>query len=292
VEVRSSPGAAGTVTSNLRALDVQVTALGVIGRDGMGYELLRGLQSRGVNVDPLIQVDEWFTPTYTKPLVREVDGRVHEIERLDIKNRVPLPADLEEQVSSRLWELIESVDGVIVADQVPERNCGVITDQVRSALDELGRLRADKIVAVDSRMRIGEFGHAVLKPNAREAVLAVCPDRAGAEIDRTTLEACGHELYQRCCRPVFLTIGAQGILVFDQEGVTHVPGVQVSGPLDIVGAGDSTMSGIVSSLCCGADHVEAALIGNLVASITIQQLGTTGTATREQVLDRYREAFA
>jgi rfaE bifunctional protein kinase chain/domain len=292
VDVQSSPGAAGTVTSNLRTLDVQVTALGVIGQDGMGYELLRGLRARGVNVDSLIQVDDRFTPTYTKPIVHEADGRVHEIERLDIKNRMPLPADVEEQVASRLWELIDSVDGIIVADQVPERNCGVITDRVRSALDELGGVRADKIVAVDSRMRIGKFGHAVLKPNVREAALAIYPDRAEAEIDRPTLEACGHELYQRSCRPVFLTVGADGILVFDQEGMTHVRGVHVSGPIDIVGAGDSTMAGIVSSLCCGADNVEAALIGNLVASITIQQIGTTGTATREQVLDRYREASA
>ncbi|MBL7202270.1 MAG: hypothetical protein ISS56_19190, partial [Anaerolineae bacterium] len=44
VDVRCSPGAAGTVTSSLRALDIQVSALGIIGDDGMGYELLRGLR--------------------------------------------------------------------------------------------------------------------------------------------------------------------------------------------------------------------------------------------------------
>jgi len=30
-------------------------------------------------------------------------------------------------------------------------------------------------------------------------------------------------------------------------------------------------------------------VGNLVASITVQQLGTTGTATVEQVRQRFRE---
>jgi bifunctional ADP-heptose synthase (sugar kinase/adenylyltransferase) len=63
VGVRSSPGAAGTVTSNLRALDVQVTALSAIGDDGRGYELLRGLEQRGVDAASLIQVDGLFTPT-------------------------------------------------------------------------------------------------------------------------------------------------------------------------------------------------------------------------------------
>ena len=84
---------------------------------------------------------------------------------------------------------------------------------------------------------------------------------------------------------------ADGVLVFDRDGMTHVPGIRVEGPIDIVGAGDSTMSGIVSALCCGATHTEAAWIGCLVASITIQQIGTTGTATREQVMARHRETL-
>jgi rfaE bifunctional protein kinase chain/domain len=291
VEVRSSPGAAGTVTSNLRALGVQVVALGVIGEDGMGYELLRGLRQRGVNVQPLIQAAGRFTPTYTKPMLREADGRTHEIQRLDIKNREPLPADLEERIVTLLREWLERVDGVIVADQVPERNCGVMTDTVRSVLGELASAHPDKVVAVDSRMRIGEFENAIVKPNASEAVNAVFPERPGSEPDRATATRAGQELYRRNCRPVFLTVGADGVLVFDERGTTHVPTVRVTGPIDIVGAGDSTMAGIASSLCCGASHDEAALVGNLVASITIQQIGTTGTATREQVLARYREAF-
>jgi hypothetical protein len=39
-------------------------------------------------------------------------------------------------------------------------------------------------------------------------------------------------------------------------------------------------------LAAGATLPEAALVGCLVASITVQQLATTGTATPAQVLDR------
>jgi sugar/nucleoside kinase (ribokinase family) len=49
------------------------------------------------------------------------------------------------------------------------------------------------------------------------------------------------------------------------------------------------MAGIVSALCCGASPAEAAAVGNLVASITVQQIGTTGTATRKQVLERNKD---
>jgi len=44
---------------------------------------------------------------------------------------------------------------------------------------------------------------------------------------------------------------------------------------------------LAAGLCAGATLPEAALIGNLVASITVRQLGTTGTATPAQVLDQF-----
>jgi len=288
VDVRPSPGAAGTVANNLRALDVHVTALGVIGDDGEGYELKRALAARGVDIDPLVVHPDRFTPTYTKPMMREEDGRMHELNRFDIKNRSPLPDSLQAQLIERLRALAPAFDGIVVSDQVPETNCGVVTDQVRAALADLGQHCPDLIIAVDSRERIGLFRHAILKPNAREALRAVT-GQASERFERQEVQAAGAALSRQTRRPVFVTIGAEGILVFTREGVQHVPGVAVSGPIDIVGAGDSTMAGIVTALCAGAAPREAALVGNLVASITIQQIGTTGTASRWQVLERFRE---
>jgi rfaE bifunctional protein kinase chain/domain len=283
VRVRCSPGAAGTVVSNLRALKVQVTALGAIGDDGEGYELLRGLERQGVNTDPLLRVGDRYTPTYTKPMMHEADGRTHELSRLDIKNRAPLPASLEDALIERLTDLVPVVQGVIVADQAPERNCGVLTDRVRQALIELAGRYQDVIMAVDSRRRIGEYRLMVLKPNEREAVRALDPQHDG-EITLDTAEAAGMALAQRSGYPVYVTVGEQGILLCSEQGCQHIPAVPVTGPIDIVGAGDSTMAGIVSGLCCGATPAQAALLGNLVASVTIRCLGTTGTASQAQVL--------
>jgi sugar/nucleoside kinase (ribokinase family) len=68
-----------------------------------------------------------------------------------------------------------------------------------------------------------------------------------------------------------------------------VPAYAVRGPIDIVGAGDSTSAAIACAVAAGAGLEEAAAFGNLVASVTIQQLGTTGTASPEQVRERWRE---
>jgi rfaE bifunctional protein kinase chain/domain len=282
VQVRCSPGAAGTVTSNLRAMDINVVALGVIGDDGEGYELKRALRATGVNVTQMVVRRDRFTPTYTKPMLREPDGSAHELNRLDIKNRARLPADAEDEIIARLQQIAPRVQGIIVADQVPERDCGVITERVRDEIASLARVHSTTLFAADSRERIGLFRDVIIKPNAREATQALYPD-CETELDRAGVEACGAELYRRSGKPVFLTVAADGIIVFHAGGPTHVSACPVRGPIDIVGAGDSTMAGIMAALCADATPQEAAVVGNLAASVTIHQLGTTGTASRAQI---------
>src|SRR5262245_66120881 len=100
VRVRSYPGAAGTVINNLVALGVRlVSPIAVIGNDGEGFELCQALHR--LQVVDLAGVINWQgrrTPTYTKPMLHEPGRPQRELNRLDIKNRSPLPADAEEQV--------------------------------------------------------------------------------------------------------------------------------------------------------------------------------------------------
>jgi rfaE bifunctional protein kinase chain/domain len=280
VGVRRYPGAAGTVVNNLRALDVNVVALGIVGDDGEGDDLRRGLGLIGVDGDGLIRTPGRFTPTYLKPMLRQGDSSARELNRLDTKNRTPLPVEIEIEVITRLRGLLPRVQSVVIADQVSERNCGVITDRVREVLSEFARAYPDEMLVADSRERIGEFRDVILKPNAREATCAT---------GLADLAAAGRELLRRTHRPVVVTHGDRGMFIFDHEGERHVPAIPVAGPIDVVGAGDSAMAGLVAALCAGGALAEAALVGNLAASITIQQLGITGTATRAQVLARFEE---
>ncbi len=75
--------------------------------------------------------------------------------------------------------------------------------------------------------------------------------------------------------------------MFDGADGEIVPGVKVTGPIDVTGAGDSFSVGSLLGRCAGLGWSEAALIGNLVASITITQLATTGVAKPNEVLARY-----
>jgi len=283
VNIRHSPGAAGTVTSNLAALQVgAIHAVGAIGDDGQGYELRQGLQRRGVDMAHLLVLDEVFTPTYTKPMVIQPDGSEQESNRLDLKNRRPLSEAVQERLLAELEAVLPEVQAVIIADQVEEEQLGVVTPFVRERLAALAAAHEEVIFFADSRAHIAEFRNITIKPNAREAELAL-----GVASDRERLGEVGQELARRNGRPVYITLGPDGMMACRADTATHVPGIPVAGPLDICGAGDSATAGIVSALCAGATVEEAALFGNLVASITVQQIGTTGTASPDEVLQRY-----
>lgn len=88
-------------------------------------------------------------------------------------------------------------------------------------------------------------------------------------------------------KPAFITLGADGIIGKDKRSIFHFPGYKTDGPIDIVGAGDSVLAGLGIALCAGASPEEAAFIGNLVGSITVQQIGTTGIATQDDLHRRY-----
>jgi len=282
VRVRPSPGAAGTVINNLVALRVGcVQAISVIGDDGEGYELQQALAKQGVSKTLFVDSSR-RTPTYTKPMLQEKDRMPRELNRFDIKNRAPLPKQAEEAILNALSESWPRLDALVVVDQVSEEDCGVITGAVRARLALLSDAFPDKIILADSRERIGLFRSVWLKPNQRE-----CARALGDSSPSNDATALVRELARRCGRPVFCTRGEHGILVIDPRPdpprETLIPAVPVSGPIDVVGAGDSTSAALACAVAAGASLPEAAAFANLVASITIQQLGTTGTATPEQI---------
>jgi bifunctional ADP-heptose synthase (sugar kinase/adenylyltransferase) len=279
--IRCFPGAAGTVVNNLAALGTgTIHVLGFVGDDGDGFELRRGLDTLGCDTEGLLTVPGRFTPTYLKPRDRRNAALSGEHDRYDTKNRETTPTGVQERVLTHLARLLPQVDAVVVLDQVDESDCGIVTGMVREALAGLAARAPNALVWADSRRRIGMFRNVTIKVNAGEAVREILGREAGSDADvRRSLLGLG----ERAGRLVFVTAGDRGIWVGDRGDAALVRAVRVDPPVDTTGAGDSATAGAVLALCAGAAPAEAALLANLVASITIQQLATTGTATRAEL---------
>ncbi|NLW49257.1 MAG: carbohydrate kinase [Candidatus Brocadiaceae bacterium] len=285
MRVRHSPGAAGTVVQNLAALDAgALHAVGFTGDDGEACDLRKDLHALGCSTDLLLTAPDRMTMQYLKPRNLTDATLAGEHERYDTKNRTATPAELEDRIIAAFDRALARADAVIVADQVEADDCGAVTARVRAALSERARAHPGVVFFADSRTHIGRFRGLIIKPNQFE-VAGVAQPLPGMEVDADTLRAGLRRLRDEVGAPVIATRGEKGAIVTDPEP-TVVPGVRVDGPTDTTGAGDSMTAGCVLALAAGASLPEAALVGCLVASITIQQLATTGTARRDELPDR------
>ncbi|MCL2775648.1 MAG: PfkB family carbohydrate kinase [Oscillospiraceae bacterium] len=255
------PGAAGTVVNNLRSLKVQTLCVGVIGDDGEGYELLSVLKKIGADTSYMITDGERCTSTYTKPMRNNT-----ELNRLDFKNFASMSKQTEQKLIENIYAAVKKSNAVIVLDQFLEENCNTVNSSVRDEIAVIADKYPDLIIYADSRAYINLFKNIMVKCNNHE------------------VKDNGESMYQKNKKPVFVTMGENGTMVFDKDGSHKVDAIKVEGPIDICGAGDACTSGIVLGMSLGASPTVAAMLGNIVSSITIKQIGITGTATQEQVV--------
>ncbi len=285
VRIRCSPGAAGTVVNNLAALKPgALHAIGVTGDDGEAFELRRGLAGRNCATDYLIRSSSHNTPTYLKPRDNSIPGLAGEICRYDTKNRGAMSPELEAEFVKALDALLPELDAAIILDQVEEAVGGVLSPAIRDAAIERARRFPGVVFWVDSRERVHDFRHMTLKSNEYEVLgMKQPPPGTTVDMDRVSDEA--RKLRRKNGAPVVVTCGDKGVLISDPEWM-WVPSVKIDGEIDATGAGDSFDAGAALALAAGASLAEATVVAHLVASITIQQLATTGVARPDELPDR------
>jgi len=325
------PGVGGTVTNNLCALGAHVHCVGLVGDDGEGYELIKGLEQIGAQTGSMVISDKVMTSSYIKPMVGSASEPYAEINRIDIRNFSETPGELEEMLLTNLEQAVRDSEGLVVTDQFLELNYSVVTERIRRELADIARRYPEKFFFVDSRGFVDKYCGLTVKCNQFELPgigqskqlnedygqekdwIASCArndgdagrevgplsylhwdagvGRDGGGVDREAILEGGKRLLAVNGCSVVVTAGADGAYVFDGKSEEHIPAFRVSGPIDIVGAGDATNAGTILGLTLGLSLQDAVLLGMCVSSITIQQIGVTGTATIEQVKQQLNSAL-
>lgn len=295
-EIRRYAGVGGTIASNLAALGAKTRAVGIYGEDGEGFELIQALKKLGISTGGMILCPGRYTNTYLKPM-RQVNGVWTELNRLDIRNRAPVSESVVEAAIQALYRACEVSDALIISDQFTFESGSVVTPRFREVVSALHRDFPDLFILVDSRSFIEKYTNVVVKCNASELLKAVqrlhgetggngvAVDET-AEFQTSVLEDSARFLARRNGKPVVVTLGKNGSMIADGETLAHIPAQKVKPPIDICGAGDATNAGLAFGSALGLTLPEAAFLAGIVSSITIKQIGVTGTATVEQVLEK------
>ena len=273
---RYSLGAAGNVASNLQAMGVgALRAFGVIGEDPFGREMSQLLSAKGIDTTGLlVQREQWDSHVYMKPHERQ-----QEQHRIDFGNFNDLHASTSALMLDAIESALPSLDLIIINQQVRH---GIHTNEFRNSLQALVASHSEKCFIADSRHFADDYAGCIRKINMLEAARIV--GRETSLMDVAEVEELAQTLFQRWRTPVFLTRGENGCIVCDATGCKEVPGLLILSPVDPVGAGDSMLAGIAAALAVGADPLQAAELGSLVAGVTVQKLMQTGTATAEEIL--------
>ncbi len=281
-----SPGGAGNIVANLAALKpAAIKVIGVTGNDIYGRELSAQLQALGADTSSLtIQKEVFQTYTYTKKIYGDKEDP-----RIDFGLKNKRSAHTDDVLLTHLESALQNYDALIFNQQV----AGSITNQ--EFIDQTNTLFErfdDKIVVLDSRHFNGSFKNIHRKVNEIEiAVLNGLDVKPQDDVSISQVRQYGTMVFREYEKPVFVTCGSRGIVSIDANGVTELPGILVSGKLDTVGAGDTTIGALTLCLAAGISPAESAAFANLAAAVTVQKLFTTGTASGEEILQLNVEAI-
>ena len=275
VEVKSESvrlGGAGNVAANIRSLGGTPILVGVVGNDPPGERLVDQLEAAGIKSDGVV-VDR-TRPTTIK--TRVVAGS-QQIVRFDRESSMDLSKDATERLLALVVERLRMADGVVISDYAK----GVISKRVAQRIFPLAR-RQKKVIVVDPKVHHLHLykGATVVTPNHHEAsAFAHLPLRGMQD-----LLAAGRELLRRLeVEAVLVTRGEQGMSVFENGRVTHIPAVAKE-VYNVTGAGDTVIAALGLSLTSGAALRDAAAIANHAAGVVVGKVGTA-TVTVQELLD-------
>lgn len=281
--VRTQPGAGGTILNNLVALRIgTIVPIGFCGADGEGWLLERALRERkNVSLQHFLSTPDRKTFTYSKPLIMESSGVPRELNRLDQKNWTPTPPSVSARLIASIEAVVDDIDALIVMDQVDRPETGVVTQEVLACVAKIASRYPKLPILADSRQGLAHYPPLSFKMNANELRLMLGKER-DLSLSEVSTEIAG--LAAEHGRPVFVTLAESGVMGANPgEPVVHQGSLPVRGEIDIVGAGDSVTGNLAAALAAKATTQEALELAMAAASLVVHQLGTTGTASCDQI---------
>lgn len=281
VEIRRESvhlGGAANVLSNLRALGVRSSLVGVVGQDRAGERVRSELREAGA-----LDAEDNLIIDVSRPTTVKTRIIAHNqlVVRADRERRTPLDATVEERVVEALRRLLRNADALVVSDYDKGAVTPAALDAVLPAAEAAG-----VPVLIDPKIRnFDSYRPATLvTPNHHEALKVTNTeddtDEGMARAARLIRERLG-------CRSVLITRGERGMMLLEEDGEpTYVP-TAAREVFDVTGAGDTVIATLAASIAAGATLAESATLANHAAGIVVGKIGTA-TASADELLASFR----
>ena len=269
-------GGAGSVVVNLAALGAGVTFFSVCGDDDAARKL-RGLVPEGVDLDGLVV--EYHRPTTVKTrhigFVQHANRAMQQLLRVDDEVNTPLREETIDEMVSAFKRKIDKIDVVLVSDY----NKGLISETLLGALREAAPEGVLFVVDPAQRKDYSLYRRCFLMcPNRYEAQSATgipcrdidgCAEAARKLADDLELQA------------VALTMDADGIYVYERDGLKQRFPTRSRVVTDVTGAGDMVLSVLGLVIASKASLSDAVSLANVAAGLEIRRLGVTPLSRKE-----------
>lgn len=271
IEKKTYIGGAAIVSHHIRALGAKSHFISVIGDDEPGRFVSSELQKNDIQTRLIINKDRetTFKMRYMvgkQKLLRVSRFHEHRIDEQD-------DAKIRDQVT----KLAPNLNGIILSDF----SNGVITNDLCEFLVGIASKYDIKLFG-DSQTssQIGDImkfkNFDLITPTEREARVALSDNFSGLEkigitiLDKTKVKNLAITLSERG----FISYQTIASDKYNDKVIKsqHFPALNVN-PVDVVGAGDSLLSGFALALSGGANLMEASVIASAVASISVNNFG-------------------
>ncbi len=265
-------GAASNAAHNIASLNGgKVSVVGLYGQDYYAPILLNAFKEAGINTEYMVE-DESRATTVKERISGSCSQSItQQIVRIDYESLEPLSKEIEDKIISRIETAIPEHDAVILSDY----NIALLTDRVISKSIELCK-RYNKIIVVDAQKNLDRFkGVTSMTPNQPDS-----EKFAGIYIkDADTLKRAGNEILKRTnADSVLITLGGDGMALFENSGnFEKIPVFNKTNVFDVTGAGDTVVAAYTLALAAGLSKKNAAVLGNIAASIVIRYFGCATT---------------
>ena len=277
-------GGAANVMRNVATLGGEVEAFGVIGADSNG-DKIRELFKQYTISDRYICVDSERCTTEKQRIV--AGGQ--QLLRVDYEDTGATDETMRQCIVNDIIALIKAhqIDAVILEDY----GKGLLEEQMLQQICDAATT-AGVITALDPKpghlMHV--TGFSVMKPNRKEAFeMAGIFDKGpveNAEDDELLKTAAAKLLEAWQPEYLIISLAAQGMALFKQDGSMKVIPTRAREVFDVSGAGDTVIAAFTLALSAGADAEIAAEVANHAAGIVVGKVGTV-TVTADELLNSF-----